>query len=410
MTRWLSIVGIGADGSSGLAPAARDLIKQAQFLYGGARHLALVPDGLATRVEWSKPLSVSIGEILSLKPQRVCVLASGDPMWFGIGVQLASAVPSEELVIVSAPSAFSLSAAWLGWPLSKTSMLSLHGRAIETVEREIEPGARFIALTNDGNTAGDVALRLVARGFGRSKMTVLEELGGPEERVRQVLAEDFNLIDIHDLNTIAVDCCCADKPAIYSDVPGLDDDFFIHDGQITKKEVRAITLARLAPSREGILWDLGAGSGAISIEWMRASTQAHAYAVERDVGRAEAIRKNAARFGVPDISILNCEMADALDVLPPPDAVFIGGGLGSDDGEREVGRAYQALNPGGRMVANAITVLGDAALLRLHERFGGDLTRIAISRAAPVGRQLGWRPLMPVTQWTVTKSWSDGTA
>ncbi|MFQ5958092.1 MAG: precorrin-6y C5,15-methyltransferase (decarboxylating) subunit CbiE, partial [Alphaproteobacteria bacterium] len=396
MTPWLSIVGLGEDGLAGVAPAARPLIEGAETLVGGARHLAMVPaDHPAERLTWANPLDRTVDEILRRRGSRVCVLATGDPMWYGIGVTLARHVAAGERTIVPAAAAFSLACARMGWPLAEVETLTLHGRPLDLLRACLAPGARLILLANDGDTPAQVAALLAETGYGESRVTVLEHMGGDAERRVEATAERWQEPRAAALNTLCVECRAGPDAKAYSRVPGLPDAAYENDGQITKREVRAATLAALAPLPGQLLWDVGAGAGSIAIEWMRAARGANAVAVERDAGRAATIARNAAALGAPDLEIVTADAPAALAGLDPPDAVFVGGGV-SEPGL--IAACWEALAPSGRLVANVVTVEGEAALLKWHERVGGELTRIAVSRTKPLGEFSGWTSLAPVTQ------------
>ncbi len=400
MSRWLSIVGIGEDGYDGLSPAARSLIDGAEVLVGGARHLAMVPDDGRERIDWPQPLSAALPRIEACRPRPVCVLATGDPLFFGAGVFLTRHIPVDEMTVVPFPSAFSLACARLAWPQAETDMITLHGRPVETINGYLRPGGRIVALSQDGATPGIVAELLTARGYGESRITVLEHMGGAEERTRSSTARDWRVNDIGNLNVVAVECVADEGVAAHPRIPGLPDDAFRNDGQLTKREVRAATLAALAPLPEQLLWDVGAGCGSVAIEWMRCHFTCEAAAVERDGGRVAMIADNAVALGTPRLDIVHGAAPDALAGLKPPDAVFIGGGVAAS-GVFEA--CWQALRSGGRLVANAVTVEGEQALFRHREQTGGALSRLEISRAGPVGGLTGWRPLMPVTQLAAVK-------
>ncbi len=400
MTPWLSIVGLGEDGLPGLAPAARALLDNAEVLIGGTRHLDMVPDDGRERLTWPSPLGAIVEEIARRRGQRVCVLATGDPMHYGIGVTLAKAVPMDEMVIIPAPSAFSLACARLGWTLSEVEPLTLHGRPLALLHPAIQPGARLLLLSNDAATPDQVAELLRARGYGPSRMVVLEHMGGAKERRLDATAEAWQPGRVADFNTIAVDCRAGPDAALLPRTPGLPDEAFRHDGQMTKREMRAVTLSALQPVPGQLLWDLGAGSGSIAIEWMRSHPCCRAIAVERYAGRIALIAGNAAALGTPGLEIVEGEAPGALDGLEAPDAAFIGGGLRAD-GNFET--CWDRLKPGGRLVANAVTVEGEQALARWRAELGGELIRIAVSRAGAIGPYTGWRPLMPVTQLRAVK-------
>ena len=399
--RWLSIVGIGEDGVEGLSTAARGLVSGAEIVFGGKRHLALAGPLIRGAVRpWPSPFDSAVADVLAQRGRRVCVLASGDPYHYGIGALLARHVASGEIMVVPAPSAFSLAAARLGWPLADCALVSLHGRELDRVRPHLQPGARVLALTSDGDGPAALAGLLAAIGFGTSRLTVLEALGGPRERIRATTAADFDLGDIAALNTVAIEVVAQDGARIIARAGGLPDAMFEHDGQITKPEVRAVTLSSLAPRRGELLWDVGAGAGSVAIEWMLADTTLRAIAIEARAERAARIRRNAASFGVPGIEIVQGAAPGALTGLPAPDAIFVGGGAG-DTGVLDA--VVAALRSGGRLVVNAVTLQTEALLLARHAGLGGELIRIAIARAGPVGSMTAFRPALPVTQWRWVK-------
>ncbi len=399
--RWLSVVGIGEDGLAGLAPAARALIEHAEVLVGGARHLAMAPDDGRERLTWPRgALTDLIPQLEERSDRAVCVLATGDPMFYGIGVTLARFIAAEEMTVVPAPSAFALACARLGWPTAAVETLTLHGRPPALVQSFIQPGARLLILSDDEETPGIVAAILGKRGYGDSRLTVLEHMGGEQERAVTGLARDWAVSGIAPFNTLAVECVAAAGAALLPRVPGLPDDAYRSDGQLTKREVRAATLAALAPIPGQLLWDIGAGAGSIAIEWMRAHSRCEAVAVERDPDRVRTIADNATALGAPRLDVVAGEAPAALDGLAAPDAVFVGGGAATAG---LIEACWRALPAGGRLVANAITVEGEAALYHWREETGGALVRIAVSRAEPVGGFMGWRALAPVTQLAAVK-------
>jgi precorrin-6Y C5,15-methyltransferase (decarboxylating) len=408
MNRWLGIVGIGEDGLAGLSPAARALVETAQTLVGGARHLAMVPGGGAELVLWRRPLADTIADIAARRGTRLVVLASGDPLWYGVGAVLAHHFRREEMTIVPQPSAFSLAAARLGWALGDCTQLSLHARPLDSLRLHLAPGRRCLALSEDGTTPRRVASLLAAAGWGPSRMTVFEHLGGSREAVHRATAQDWGERRSADLNTIALECEPAPGTSALSRLAGLPDDAFEHDGQLTKREIRALTLARLAPLPGETLWDIGAGCGSIAIEWLRASDGGAALAVEQSPERAAIIARNAAVLGVPGLHIIAAAAPQALATIPPgldpPDAIFIGGGIAGDG---LFAALWAALRPGGRLVANVVSLEGERILLDWRARQGGDLTRVALSRSEKLGGPDSghhvWRPLLPVTQLAATK-------
>jgi precorrin-6Y C5,15-methyltransferase (decarboxylating) len=399
--RWLSIVGIGEDGIEGLTPTARGLISAAEIVFGGKRHLALAgPLIRGAARAWPSSFDRAVEEVVTHRGRQVCVLASGDPYLYGVGSLLARHVDAAETVVVPALSAFSLAAARLGWPLPDVAQLSLHGRALDRIRPHLQPGAKVLALTSDGDGPAALAQLLTVSGFGGSKLTALEALGGSRERVRTATAADFDLLDIDPLNVVGIEIVAAADARVLARAPGLADELYEHDGQLTKREIRAITLSALAPRRHELLWDIGAGAGSVAIEWMLADPSLAAIAIEARHDRAARIRRNAAALGVPDLEIIEGTAPAALQGLRPPDAIFIGGGA-SDPGVIE--HALASLRPCGRLVVNAITLESEALLLARHAALGGTLTRVSIARAEPVGGMAGWRPALPVTQWVWTK-------
>ncbi|RWC90771.1 MAG: precorrin-6y C5,15-methyltransferase (decarboxylating) subunit CbiE [Mesorhizobium sp.] len=399
--QWLTIVGIGEDGVAGLGDEAKQHIAQAEFIFGGKRHLALVAS-LATGESraWPTPFDTEMGDVLARAGKRTCVLASGDPFFHGVGVTLARKVKPEQMRVLPAPSSLSLAAARLGWALQDVEAISLHGHAIDLIRPLLHHGARILALTSDGDAPAAIAGLLDELGFGPSRLTVLEALGGPDEARRSARADSFDLENINPLNVLALDVESTPDARILPLASGLADHLFEHDGQITKREIRAMTLSALAPRRGELLWDIGAGSGSVGIEWMLAHPSLRAIAIEADKERAARIRRNASHCGVPGLVVIEGPAPKAFARLEAPDAIFIGGG-GSDAGVLE--KAIKALRTGGRLVANAVTLEMEGLLLAQHNKHGGDLIRIAISRASPVGSMQAWRPAMPVTQWSWVK-------
>ncbi len=404
MSARITVVGIGEDGLDGLTPKARGLIDEAEVLVGGERHLSKVPVGGEQRIDWDGDFDAAFDKIEKMKDRRVVVLASGDPLHYGVGVNIVRRFGADQVNVIPAPGAFSLAAADLGWPLAEVKCLTVHGRALEAVTLYLTPGRRLLVLSWDGETPEKLAGLLTARGFGPSRITVLGNLGGDDETRTEGTAEKWTGETVPDLNTIAVECVAGDGADVLSRVPGLPDDAFEHDGLITKREVRAATLARLMPLPGQTLWDVGAGSGAVAIEWLRAEPSAKAFAVERDPKRAAVIARNAANLGVPELKIVEGEAPGILSGIETvPDAVFVGGGV-SVPGLLEA--CWDALSPGGRLVANGVTLEAEQRLLFFQNEFGGDLTRMAVSRAAPVGpvgRLQTFQPLKQVTQLVTIK-------
>lgn len=398
---WLSIVGINEDGLDGLCPAARWRIAQASLVVGGRRHLALVDsDVQGDTLAWPSPPQAAFPHILSRRGDAVCVLASGDPFFYGIGSLLAQAVPVNEIICHPAVSSFSLAASRLGWAVQDCALVSLHGRPLERILPHLQPHGRVLALSWDETTPARLAELLTQHGFGDAAMMVLEAIGGPRERLRRTTARSFDLDAINRLNLVAIEPGEARQARVIPSTPGLPDAWFEHDGQLTKCDVRAITLAALAPRPGELLWDIGAGSGSVGIEWMLASPTNRTIAIERDARRAEQIARNAASLGVPGLHVVQGVAPAALSDLPRPDAVFIGGGATV---EGVIETAWSALRSGGRLVANGVTIETQSELINRFRTLGGRLKTIQIAHADPVGGFHGMRASMPVTQWAVQK-------
>ena len=410
---WLSIVGFGEDGLAGLGAAGLRAIAAAAVVFGAKRHLALLPERLDGQCEhqcrepWPQPFDVAFERVLALRGTPVCVLASGDPMWFGAGAKLAERLQPGEYRVLPAVSSASLAAARLGWPLHEVRVLRpvaperLIGLA--RVRLHLADGMRLIVLSADQETPGLLAALLRGDGYGASRLAVFERLGGPAERRIDATADTWAEQGIDPLNLIAVHCRALDRSAgapTWARRCALPDDAFTHDGQLTKRDVRAVTLSRLAPRPGELLWDVGAGCGSIGIEWMRADDGCRAIAIERDAKRRDMIGQNAAALGVPDLRIVAGRAPVALAGLPAPNAVFIGGGLTAPSVAE---RCWAALRPGGRLVANAVTLQSEAALVALRAQIGGELTRVQVARAEALGRFDGWHQAMPVTVLVAVK-------
>jgi precorrin-6Y C5,15-methyltransferase (decarboxylating) len=402
-TRWLSIVGIGEDGADGLSPVAQKLIAAAELVVGGKRHLALA-DGLirGRTLAWPSPIGGAMPEIEKHRGRPVVVLASGDPFHYGVGDLLLRSIPAAETLCLPQSSAFSLAASRLGWSLQDVALVSLHGRAFEGIVRHLQPGARILALSWDGETPAKLAKLLAERGMGDSSITVLEAMGGPRERVRRATANGFDLGEIASLNTLALEVTASPDATVLALAPGLDDALFEHDGQLTKREVRAVTLSALAPSQGELLWDIGLGAGSIAIEWLLRHPSLKAIGIEDQPERAARAARNAAALGTPDLLIVQKRAPEAFADLPRPDAVFIGGGL-SDPGVFEA--AWSALKSGGRLIANAVSLQSEARLIEFFQRHGGELVRLEVAKAGKAGSGgvFVWRPAAPIVQWRARK-------
>lgn len=399
MSEPLVVVGLGADGWDGLAPGARRAIEAAEVLMGSARQLALVPAGPPERVAWPSPLSESLpGLLADHRGRRICVLASGDPTFHGIGTTLVRLLGADAVQVIPHPSSVSLACARLGWSQDQLEVISLVGHPLHLLQPHLQPDRRLVVLSWGAHTPAEVAAVLVARGYGGSDFTVLEQLGSAQERIRTTRAADWKG-EANALNVIAVRCRADADAPLLATVPGLPDEAYESDGQLTKREVRAVTLSRLAPVPGQLLWDVGAGAGSIAIEWLRHHPACRAIAVEQDATRAERLDRNAAALGVQVRTVVGAAPG-ALADLEPPSAVFVGGGA-TVPGVIEA--CWQALPPGGRLVVNAVTVETETVVARWYGELGGDLVRLAVQRASPVGGLTGWRPAMPVTIWSVTR-------
>ena len=398
---WLVVVGIGDDGWVGLGPEARAAVERADVLVGGERHLALVPSEGKACESWPRDMRPFIDTLVQRQGARICVLASGDPLLFGAGTLFARRLGASDLRIIPHVSTFAVVCARMLWPQAETALLSVCGRPVEVLHQELFDGARLVIFSADCQSPHKVAQLLRDRGFDASRITVLEHLGGSDERLRSFQADALPADTVFaDLNALAVQCVAGSEARILSKSPGLPDDAFLHDGQITKREVRSSSLALLSPRPGELLWDVGAGSGSVGIEWMRAAAHAEAIAIEARADRAARIVENAGRLGVPRLRVVEARAPEALEGLTTPDAVFVGGGL-TEPGLLEA--CWTALKPWGRLVANAVTLESEAVLLQAHAEQGGDLVRLAVARAEPVGGFTGWRPAMPVTQWSIVK-------
>ena len=399
MAPWLTVVGIGEDGFKGLGKQARRALLGAARIIGGQRQLDLLPVCIrGERQLWPSPFSLE--PLLAQRGAPVCVLASGDPMFFGVGASLARQVPSEEMLILPAPSSCSLAAARLGWPLQEAVCLSLVARPLAALNGQLFSGVRLLVLSNDRHSPAALAALLRERGFGPSRISVLEHLGGEQERRIDGLASEWDDPMVADLNVLAIECIAEPTAARLSRLAGLPDSAFAHDGQLTKRDVRAVTLAHLAPIPGELLWDVGAGSGSIGIEWMRAHPSCRALAIEADPGRQLLIERNRDTLGVPGLQLIRGSAPQALAGLERPDAIFIGGGV-TRAGVLET--CWAQLKPGGRLVANAVTLQSEMTLLAWRERHGGELTRLHIAQAQPLGEFDTWRQALPITLLDLVK-------
>jgi precorrin-6Y C5,15-methyltransferase (decarboxylating) len=396
MAAWLHIVGIGEDGLQGLSSPARAVVEAAEVVVGGMRHAGLPV--AARRVDWPEAFDDLIALLRAEQGRRVVVLVVGDPLWYSVGARIGRAIPPSEIVYHPQISAFQLAAARMGWSLADVETLTVHGRPVEQMIAFIQPDQRLLILATGADTPARIARFLGARGFGKSRMTVLAAMGGPEEARIEGLAESWTA-EVPAFNTLAVECVAAPDAALQPRVPGLADELFQHDGTATRREVRAATLAKLMPMRGALLWDIGTGSGSVAIEWMRAARYARAVGIEPRADRRMMAAANALALGTPKLELVEGEAPAALEGLPPPDAIFIGGGLSQDVFDA----AWAALRPLGRLVANGLTPENERLLLALQARHGGELARLQVARReGPKGAET-WHLLGPVTQWSLVK-------
>ncbi len=400
-TRWLSLIGIGEGGADELSASARSLIRDAELVAGGERHLDLASELIqGETLAWPSPLSRALPCILERRGRPVVVLASGDPFHFGIGARLAATVPAEEITCLPAPSTFSLAASRLAWSLPDVDCLSLCGRPLESLAPHLQPGRRLIVLSADETTPAAVSAYLTARGFGQSCMTLLEALGGPKERMRVSYAETFSITDADRLNCLGIHLTAGPDARVIPLAAGLSDACFESDGQLTKREVRAVTLSSLSPRAGELLWDIGCGSGSIAIEWLLRHPANRAIGIEPNQERRLMATRNAANLGAPRLELIAGSAPEALADLPQPDAIFIGGGATAPG---TIEAAWSALKPGGRLVANGVTIETESLLAAQFSTLGGSLVRLSVERSDRVGRFHAFRPAMTVTQWMAVK-------
>ncbi|MBS1015102.1 precorrin-6y C5,15-methyltransferase (decarboxylating) subunit CbiE [Acetobacter persici] len=398
---WLTLIGIGEEGLAGLSAAARALVSQAPYVVGGSRHLALAAELIqGETLVWPSPFQNGIDAVLARRGSPVVVLASGDPFFYGVGATLARHVPPEEMLCLPAPSCVSLACARLGWALQDCRVISLCGRSLHRMRPFLQPGARLLVLCADEQSPAQVAACLTEEGFGRTLCHGLEALGGPAERRYDFVAREGVPGTPGRLSVLALESVPDKHTFSLPLVSGLPDSCFEHDGQMTKREIRAVTLSSLAPRAGEMLWDIGGGSGSVGIEWMLADQTCRTITLEPVPERAARIARNALHLGVPDLQIVQAPAPEGLKNLPCPDAVFVGGGA-SRAGVLEA--AWAALKPGGRMVVNAVVMETEVRLMQAVQEWGGSLTRLAVSRMEDVGRLHGFRPAMSVTQWVAWK-------
>ena len=413
--KWLRIIGIGEDGWDDLAADSKELLYEAEIVLGGERHLKMIPeDWEGERIVWPSPIRDAVTKIVSWRPAEsgsgkiVAVMASGDPLCYGIAAKLLRHLPIEEIWIKPALTTFSLICSRVGWSLPDVETLTIHGRPVEMLHPFVQPGAKLLVLNKDEGSPKQTAKLLTARGFGKSRITVLGHLGGSKERQFSGNADSWTHPEGATLNAMALECIPESNATILSRIPGLPDEAFFHDGQLTKREIRAVSLSRLMPVVDQVLWDVGAGCGSIAIEWMRTSPRCRAVAIEKSKSRLKLIKQNSQELGVPMLQIISGSAPEVLGDLPAPDAVFIGGGLSSGN---LLETCWNALKPGGRLVANAVTLEGEQKLLQWQNKksgksgASGDLTRLSISRAEKIGKFQGWKEMRSVIQLAIIKGY-----
>jgi len=382
----------------GLTPATRAVIEAAEVIVGGARHHVLAANPDAETLSWPSPFDALIDALKARAGRRVVVLATGDPLWFSVGTKIGQHFAADEITFHPQLSAFQLASARMGWSMADLETLTVHGRPVEQMIAFIQPDMRLLVLTTGEETPAQIARFLTERGFGQSKMTVLAAMGGPDEARFDGLAASWQH-NVPAFNTLAVECIAAPDAALLPRVPGLPDEVFVHDGTMTKREVRAATLAKLIPMRGGLLWDVGTGCGSVAVEWLRAARYSKAIGIEPRADRRTMAAENALALGVPALQLIDGSVPEALQGLEAPDAIFIGGGLSVESFEA----CWQALRPLGRLVANAVTIESQAILAALHRQYGGDMVQISVSRAESLGPMSGWKPMRPVVQWSLIK-------
>ncbi|MGQ0625112.1 MAG: precorrin-6y C5,15-methyltransferase (decarboxylating) subunit CbiE [Sporichthyaceae bacterium] len=400
--RSITVVGIGADGWAGLAPTSQAALRGADVVIGGKRALDYLPEEVAgARVGWPSPLVAALPALLAEHAGRsVCVLASGDPMFYGIGSTLLRELPAMRVRVLPHLSCVSLACARLGWAVEDVEVLSAVGRPLAAVRAALAPGRRLLVLSADAQTPRALAELVAGAGYGPTRLAVLSQLGGPDEHALTGTAAGWDARATDALNVVALACEAAPGTVVLGRSPGLPDEAYEHDGQLTKREVRAVTLARLCPLPGQLLWDVGAGAGSVGIEWMRAARGARTVAIEQHPERAARIAANAAALGVPDLRVIAASAPAALAGLERPDAIFVGGGA-SEPGVLDA--CISALTQGARLVVNAVTLQTEALVVARAAEHGGDLVRLEVSRAVRVGAFTAWRPQLPVTQWTLTR-------
>ena len=394
----IEVIGLSARGWSDLPERLRTLIQQAEVLLGSPRQLSLIPQfSDQQRLPWPSPLRKGLPRLLSeVARSRTVALASGDPLLAGIGSTLIEMLGAAEVRIRPAVSSVALARARMGWSEESTRLVRLRGDDLDVVRRDVFPGRRLIILSRDADSPAAVAQLLSDAGYGDSVITVLGDLDTDAESRIDMVARDW----IGSVPALNVTCVrCAGSHAAASLAPGLPDQVFDHDGQLTKRDLRASAMAHLMPRPGELLWDVGAGAGSIAIEWLRSDPGCRAIAVERDLDRVKRIRSNAEALGVPGLEVLHGQAPEVLASMSKPDAVFLGGGASGETLEH----SWLALQPGGRMVVHAVTQETEMIVVDSWKRYGGELSRLSVEHLEPIGRYHGWRPARAVVQWSSIK-------
>ena len=370
----IEVVGIGADGWAGLSARSQELITAAGVLLGSLRQLDLVPERPdQQRFPLPTPMRAGLPDLLaSVGDRTVAVLASGDPLVYGIAATLIDLVGAHRVRVHPTVSSVSLAAAELGWTSDSFDVVRI-ATSLTPLRRVLTPGRRVLVLSADEGTPAQ----------SRHDAAAEQVTAGPPATAR--------------LNIVALTVA---GPGGWPTVGGLPDEAFEHDGQLTKRDVRASALARLAPAPGQLLWDVGAGAGSVAIEWSRTDPRCRAVAIERDDARAARIARNAETLGATGVRVITGRAPAALAGLPTPDAVFVGGGAGSAG---LLDTCWQAIGPGGRLVVHAVTLETEGVLVDRHARQGGELIRLSVERVEPLGGFRGWVAARPVVQWSVTR-------
>ncbi|MCG8507644.1 MAG: precorrin-6y C5,15-methyltransferase (decarboxylating) subunit CbiE [Rhodospirillales bacterium] len=396
---WLQVIGVGDNGWKSLSPEGREALETAEVVIGSERLFVRLSGLRAECVQWPSPITEVAEVIRTYHGRRVAVVATGDPLWYSVGSLIAKSFASEEVRFHPQLSSFQQAACHMGWALQEVACETIHGRPIELISPLLGDGQRLLLLGENSESPKRVAAFLRQNGFAASGITVLSHLGGVEESRAEGWAENWEQ-PVPSFHVLAIECRASGPQKTEAGrVPGLSDDHYEHDGQITKREVRAVTLSKLRPMPGELLWDIGCGAGSVAIEWVRAAPGARAIGVDRDAERLGMARRNASRLGAVKLELIEGDAAEILSQSEDPDAVFFGGGMTME----AIEKAHARLRPHGRLVCNAVTLESETLLANCHDRFGGEMCRIAIDTLSPIGSRRGWRPSMPVTQWSLSK-------